>query len=370
MSYDRILEILSGCLPATPGQRQKSDRLLFTEENWEYDPLVSIGYLYDSLHDSQPEQNRNLSPASDPLKIPVEIRISGWNEDSSPSLRVTFRPSHTCPADYWDSLAALSGAEYPLGLYMDLPDPDGSYSRWLLCSRIPCEEGICCEAYPCNYRLQWMAEELKAQWGVLSPGKTRFSGIRTGELFSFPEEIREIWLPFHEESGQLGYGRRLILSAPASAPLAFLISGQDALHPAGILKLCLTQDVFDPNTDRADRESGIFCADFVPGSSPDASETGTILYSGLAPTLKVRGGYRTLSVSFKDGERADFSSWQALSGPDDVSHLIDLRPCAEEGRFRVRFTGDESCLGRKITLCLRSLSGRNEARLTMEVTSL
>lgn len=370
MSYDRILEILTQSLPASPGQRQKSDRLFFTEENWEYDPLVSTGYLYDFLHDSQPEQNRNLSPASDPLKTPVEVRVSVPSEGSAPALRITFRPSHTCPADYWESLAALSGAEYPLGLYIDLPEPDGSYSRWLLCSRVPCEEAISCEAYPCNYRLQWMAGELKSMWGVLGPGKTRFSGVRTGELFSFPEEIREIWLPFHEESGKLRYGRRLLLCAPSSAPLVFLISGQDALHPAGILKLCLTQDVFDPNTDRADRERGIFCADFTPCSSSGASEEGTILYSGLAPTLKVRGGYRILSVSFKDGEGADFSSWQALSGPDDISHLMDLRPCAEDGRFRVRFTGDESYLGRKITLCLRSLSGRQEARLTMEVTSL
>lgn len=113
MSYDRILEILTQSLPASPGQRQKSDRLFFTEENWEYDPLVSTGYLYDFLHDSQPEQNRNLSPASDPLKTPVEVRVSVPSEGSAPALRITFRPSHTCPADYWESLAALSGAEYP-----------------------------------------------------------------------------------------------------------------------------------------------------------------------------------------------------------------------------------------------------------------
>lgn len=370
MDYERLLSILDSG-QQLPGQSRKTDRLMFAEANWEYDPLVCMGYLYDARHDSQPQLALDLSPAEDPLKIPAELRLLYPGSDETQSLRIELRPSAQCEAGLWQETSPLTGAEYPVGLYADLPDHAGNYSRWLICSRIPSGEGICCEAYRCNYRLQWAEEGTKSLWGVLNPGGgSRFSGIRQGELFAFPEEIREIWLPLNHSSLRLDYGRRLMVCAPGSSPLVFRVSARNDLDPAGLLKLSLVQDVFDPHTDRADPENGIFCADYRPADAEPSLTQGRIVCSGLAPVLKVRGGCRTLSAFFPDGSPADPSSWEASLDGKDARDLLEMRPGPDSQSLRVRFTGGETYLGRKIIFTVRDRAAQRSARLSLEVSSL
>lgn len=171
ISLKRYRDILSPD-PITVGQAHKSQADLVMEKTWHRDLQSKLCYIYDYYHDSEPNKNYNLNPKNDPLKTPIEAKyvVSSYGSLSKDQVEyhIQFRPSQKCPLDYYyENFEKRYGAEFPMGLYIDIPDNKGIYRRWMICSRDYDLQFISYSILPCNYYFHWIKNnEKNKMWGI------------------------------------------------------------------------------------------------------------------------------------------------------------------------------------------------------------
>lgn len=159
----------------TIGQHHKMDSDMIMEATWDNDIASRVIWLYDQEHDDQFDDDFTLDPTKSKTKIPVEAKFYEMEYNSlskdEVSQHVMFKPSQEPCVPYYDEQFHYPyGAEYPVGLYCDIPDSRGIYQRWMIVAHYR-EHSNQFPSYmvlPADYKLKWIYKNKKYEsWVVL-----------------------------------------------------------------------------------------------------------------------------------------------------------------------------------------------------------
>lgn len=347
--------------------RKNSDMVM--EATWYNDLQSKTCYIYDYYHDSEPEKRKNLSPASDPLKTEVEAKyiISQYGTLSKDQVEVhlMFRPSHKCPLEYYADYENRYDMEYPIGLYVDIPDEDGIYRRWMICNRDYEQQFIKYTILPCNYQFVWCKNgTVYKMWGVARLRNSYNSGQWTAHYTVSAENQDSIWLPLNKISQTITYDQRMIVSVLSEEPITWKVTKVEGIHPIGIHKCVIYQDKFNPNVDYVNFETREMIADFYENNttgnyqdpvSLDAFKV-KLSYSGRENFIRVGGNSRTITCVFEtdDGQVfvPDNVTWDFLiDNPEMQPYFADsLVTTISDNSCIFKILKNEDLIGDSITI--------------------
>lgn len=330
--------------------KRQSDMVI--EATWDRDPHAFRGYIYDYFSDDSVGTLRELSPWESKTKVPVDIKFTvaqkGTLSKDQVEYHLQFRPSHKCPLDYYKAdYDYRYGMEYPIGLYIDLPDEKGIYRKWLICSDSRDPELVRYSILPCNYTFRWVYNNVVYTMdGVARLRNSYNSGVWRDYLTTTVENQDQMWLPLNPISTMIFYDQRFLISPPVPNPTAWSVTKVETLHPIGIYKVVVAQGLFDEHRDLVDLEHNLLIADYyksevtpefsVPTQQMALSHMSySIETSGKSGQLKVGGSPRTFSLVIWDQYRKQVDpstiegfpeevAWSFVSDGEDVSDKIEI----------------------------------------------
>lgn len=376
-TYKKIL----GSTGKTLGKVRKQQSDMLMETTWDGDIQSKVCYLYDFYHDDEPRKLRNLHPEKSRCKTPVDAKyiVSSYQamDKDQVAYHLQFKPSHKCCVSYYDEVFGDKYESiYPLGLYVDIPDNDDIYHRWLIVEKADyyAPQFSTYQILPCDYVFQWIFNGKKYEVpGVLRSQNSYNSGLWTDYKITSIEDQQKFLVPLNEITENLWYNQRMIIDAKVSTePRAWEISKVNRISPNGLVRITLAQDNFDQHNDYIERDSnnriiGMW-ADYyrtiVSDINPDikhANYYSSIIYSGVKPQIKVGGSYKKFTVDFYESgssEKIDFKKgkWnfyikvgkQVAGGLIDASSVVQVLTDSsdlKENQIKVKFTGDSSFIG-------------------------
>lgn len=295
-NYKRVLRQAG----LTEGQVKKHQSDVIMEETWNRDLQSKKAYIYDYYHDDQKDLGKGMVYSSTTSKVPVDIKFIitqyGTLAKDQVEYHVMFRPSEDFSRlPYFKEYEEKFGNEAPIGAYLDIPDDQGVYRKWLICSKEIANQFVKYSVLPCNYHFHWIYKNKRYDmWGVIRLRSSYSSGTWTDYLMTEPENQDQIWLPMNDISKLLYYDQRLIISSPSlERPLTWQISKVENVHPFGINKLTVSQCKFDPDTDK--KIDGWWYADYAKeGIEPTWDQEVdplnlSISWVGANPNIKIGG---------------------------------------------------------------------------------
>jgi len=142
------------------GQVHKTESDDIMNDTWWEDPQARVAYLYDFYHDSEFDRLTGLHSDEDILKQAVDIKfiVTGHPTLSNSQIEyyIMFRPGQERLLDYYDDSTCHVDADYPTGMYIDIPDQDEIFNRWLI---VGSDDGTNqfkrYRVMRCNFYLHW-----------------------------------------------------------------------------------------------------------------------------------------------------------------------------------------------------------------------
>ena len=230
------------------------------ESTWGRAINDKVCYIYDYWHDDSPELNSGIeyTPYTEKTKIDARFIVvqQGSLSKDQVEYHIMFKPSvelnlqNDWPVSYYtESFGRF--AEFPVGMYIDIPDNRGVYKRWMVCAAYHELRYTKYSVLPCDYRFQWVKDDrLFQMWGVSRLRNSYNSGIWSENITASPENQDQMWLPMNKYSQAIYYDDRFIISDDLPEPVAWKVSKPETGHPFGIFKITLAQDKFNKKTDK------------------------------------------------------------------------------------------------------------------------
>lgn len=386
--YKRQLSALG----STVGQNLKAHSDMAMEMTWDNDIQSKVCYLYDYSHDDEPELEYGFEyRKTHKHRIDAKFIVTQYSTLSKdqveyhllfrPSQQMFFKNEHDDLYWFESNYRKQFNMQFPIGLYIDIPDEKGIYRRWLICAK---EIGNQFEKYsilPCDYRFQWVdvvdGKKVKKQmWGCTRTMNSYTAGLWIDRYMYSLDDVASIWIPLNEVTktfwyiNSVGNNQRVCVSAKVDRPLTYKVSKVMDAKPIGLIKITLDQDNFNQFTDYIEHdEDGVITgmwADYYDSNigapeEPDDNIQPFPLCSLSASnqTLRVGGSYKTVAVTMtRDEENVtdqytiSKDSWTVLIGDDDItsSELITILETSKTNAIKVKFANDRSYIGKIITV--------------------
>lgn len=386
--------------PVTSGQAKKYESDLIMNNTWWEDPQAQVGYIYDYYHDDEPLVLRGLKPQhTKKTHVDVKLIVNSYNSENKDQVgyHIQFRPGFKCPLPYYkEQFEDKWNSEFPIGLYIDLMDPNGVYRKWLITENAN-QLGNQFPTYyvlPCDFIFRWVHRGKKYELaGVTRSQNSYNSGAWEDYKFSTPQNQKKCVLPMNDVSTTIFYDQRIALSANIEEPVVWICTKVEQIGPKGINRLTFAQDKWDENRDFVEYDSsgkcvGIWCdyftgnSDLVPENTPEPpiipdTEYAKVTFAGKKAQLKVGGSYKKFTVLFyRNDEQTDFKtgSWSYLiDGKDAGSDLIVLTKddddTIKENEVKVKIPKDDSYIGKLLTVRYVSDDGIS-AEVETEIVAL
>lgn len=155
----------------TQGEVRKKQSDIIMEATWDRDIQSKRCYIYDYFHDDARDKNKGFTYSEDTPKTPVDLKFIitqyGTLQKDQVEYHIQFKPSYKCNLPYFDRYEKEFQNEFPIGLFVDIPDDEGIYHRWLICSKEIANQFVKCSVLPCNYYFHWVYDNKKYDmWGV------------------------------------------------------------------------------------------------------------------------------------------------------------------------------------------------------------
>ena len=167
--------------PTTLGQKLKAESDQIMEQTWNADVQSKVCYIYDYLHDDQPDKKNHMT-----YEYTTKTRIDAkFIQKSHQSLDkdqteyyLQFKPSQKlefAPGDelyyYETDYKNRYGVEFPIGLYCDLANEKGVYEKWLIVGKEISNQFTKYLILPINYELTWIEHNgqhkfKRRMWGI------------------------------------------------------------------------------------------------------------------------------------------------------------------------------------------------------------
>lgn len=318
--------------------KEQSDFLML--QTWDNDPQSKIGYIYDYFHDDQPEIKDHMTyENTTKTKVDVKFIVKSYQsmDKDQVDYYIQFKPDAKFDFTEGDELYYYEkdfrkryGADYPIGMMLDLPDDRGIYHKWLICRDEPANQFPKYLILPLNYRLYWIEQNgdkriKRNMWCTIRQQSSYTSGSYVDKIFSRPDNQTKLWFSMNSITEKFWYSddedknMRLVVSAPIEQPIVWRITKCENAQPLGIQKLTLYQDRFNEHTDYVNLETGEMYANYydseivptdpdTPTPTPSPETNVTALITSTASTIKVAGSYKTLNLAFYNESNEDISS--------------------------------------------------------------
>ena len=373
--------------PNTIGQIHKNQSDMIMEQTWDRDIQSKKCYIYDYYHDGEKDKNKNLSPSTDVLKTAIDAKFIVVQYGSEKRIQfgyhVQFKPSHVCELDYFeDEYEKKYWSEYPIGLYIDIPDEQGIYKKWMIVSK---EEGNQFTKYfvlPCNFNFHWIIDNKKySMWGISRPQNSYNSGVWQDNVTTSVENQNQFWLPMNPIAEELYYDQRIIVSTPVKKPIVWKITKVENVHPTGINKFTLLQSKFDPNTDKL--VDGVWYADYNKYAMEPTSGTIEVNpvqdYSKIQASsniIKSGGSYKILKATFYNADNEEINTyspiWDFEIDDADASSFISTSVEDINGlqEIKIKLEKNDTLLGKVLKVTVMGANGECMSSIDLEVKSL
>ena len=380
----------------TIGQQLKQMSDMAMEETWDNNIQSKVCYIYDYYHDDQPDKKDHMTyERTTKTRIDAKFIVKSYQsiDKDQVDYYIQFKPSQPVEFTKNDQLYYYEqdfrrkyGAEFPTGLYCDIPDEKGVYRKWMIILSEPANQFTKYLVLPINYNFMWIErngkERIKRRmWAVLRSQNSYNSGLWTDLRFTTQENQDKVLLPLNSITDKIWYtddqskAMRVLVSAFTDHPIAWKISKVENSQPLGIQRLTLYQTFFEQNHDYIEKDSdgyiiGMWADYFSDGVTPTDPSTPTFLpsvYSKISAStdsLKVGGSYKTLTLNiFKDSddditkEYSDATfTWSCSIGDEDWTDKVTWRPAAYN-QMKVKFPDDRSQLTKLITFKCTVIKG-------------
>ena len=380
----------------TIGQQLKQMSDMAMEETWDNNIQSKVCYIYDYYHDDQPDKKDHMTyERTTKTRIDAKFIVKSYQsiDKDQVDYYIQFKPSQPVEFTKNDQLYYYEqdfrrkyGAEFPTGLYCDIPDEKGVYRKWMIILSEPANQFTKYLVLPINYNFMWIErngkERIKRRmWAVLRSQNSYNSGLWTDLRFTTQENQDKVLLPLNSITDKIWYTddqsktMRVLVSAFTDHPIAWKISKAENSQPLGIQRLTLYQTFFEQNHDYIEKDSdgyiiGMWADYFSDGVTPTDPSTPTFLpsvYSKISAStdsLKVGGSYKTLTLNiFKDSddditkEYSDATfTWSCSIGDEDWTDKVTWRPAAYN-QMKVKFPDDRSQLTKLITFKCTVIKG-------------
>lgn len=390
----------------TVGEARKKHADEIMEMTWNNDIQSKICYIYDYDHDDKPSVCTNITyENTTKTKIDAKFIVTQYNTLSKDQVEyhLMFKPSQKLSFDMHDELYYYETkykqryhAEFPIGMYIDIPNDRGEYTKWLICSKDYGNQFIKYSILPCNYYLHWIdnygnKRTKKRMWCVAKSQNSYNSGLWTDYLTTSVQNQNIVWLPMCGYTENIYYtyingdykNQRLIISAPIEQPITWKISKVDNYQPFGIQKITVAQDRFNPYTDYVNLETGEMYADYYSSNViPKESISSTDVMCDIkinSSNIKVGGSYKLLTAIFYDKDRNDITSnvsdiqWcfeidsNALN--DDLLSTLSTN---NNNQIKIKFANDRAYLTKLINIKCTGMYNNEEIKgySTLEITAI
>lgn len=369
----------------TPGQIRKNMSDEIIENSWYEDIQSRTCYIYDYFTDDESEiaKCKNILHSSDTKKTKIDAKFIvtqyGTLAKDQPEYHLQFRPSQKQPA-WFDKIEERYQSEFPIGLYIDIPDDRGIYRRWLICAYEYGNQFIKYSILPCNYRFGWVYEgKFYTMWGVARLRNSYNSGVWAEYTTTTIENQDQMWLPMNEISEKLFYDQRIIVSSLIKEPITWRITKVENFHPFGINKLTLGQIKFNPDTDYYDADSRIWFADGIGCIKDNNTEVTPSMYSRIiynysSNVIKHGGSAKNISAKFFANDEEviiDDIIWEFKLNNEDISEFIDVinKESNSEIQIKINNNGYE-LIGEQISISVSNSNGDYYSELQLDVRGL
>lgn len=380
----------------TIGQQLKQMSDMAMEETWDNNIQSKVCYIYDYYHDDQPDKKDHMTyERTTKTRIDAKFIVKSYQsiDKDQVDYYIQFKPSQPVEFTKNDQLYYYEqdfrrkyGAEFPTGLYCDIPDEKGVYRKWMIILSEPANQFTKYLVLPINYNFMWIErngkERIKRRmWAVLRSQNSYNSGLWTDLRFTTQENQDKVLLPLNSITDKIWYTddqsktMRVLVSAFTDHPIAWKISKVENSQPLGIQRLTLYQTFFEQNHDYIEKDSdgyiiGMWADYFSDGVTPTDPSAPALLpsvYSKISAStdsLKVGGSYKTLTLNiFKDSddditkEYSDATfTWSCSIGDEDWTDKVTWRPAAYN-QMKVKFPDDRSQLTKLITFKCTVIKG-------------
>lgn len=377
------------------GQVHKNNSDMIMEHTWSRDIQAKKCYIYDYFHDDffiddfgNKRALKDGMTYENTSKTPIDAKfiIKSYQTMDSDEVAhyVQFRPSQKIRFDVGDDLYYYEGdyrkrfsSEFPIGLYIDVPDSNGVYHKWLICRKETANQFPKYLVLPVDYELMWVeqngADRIKRRmWAVLRNQQSYTSGVYRDRYFAHTDNQNKIWLPMNSITESIWYtenneeNMRFIVSALTKHPSVWRVSKVENTTPFGLQKITIYSDFFNEHTDYVNLESGEMYADyFSSNTAPSVEETDNgisgepiVTLEASSSTIKVGGSYKTLTATILDNLGNDISSdyskesfrWHCAIADVDYSDFVVWKDGAFDNQIKVKLPNDVELLGQVINI--------------------
>lgn len=352
---------------------KESDMIM--ESTWESDPQTKLCYIYDYFHDDTSQSSKNIGIIHDEQtnKTPISCKyvVSKYIalDKDQVEYHLEFKPSQECPLDYFSEYTDKYGIEFPIGLYIDIPDEKGIYRKWLICSKDLDLQFVTYLIVPCNYYFHWIKDGQKIKmWGVDRLRNSYNSGVWVNYRTATVENQKQIWLPTNNISDTLDYDDRIIISSRRKVPLCWSVSKIENTYPLGVNKYTVGQSKFDVKKDiLPDPYETVFemyafnqtqeLDNTIPSSTTE--DWSSISYSGSG-NIYIGGNGILLSVKFFDKNGVEINNryitsindWTfSINNINLTDNEISVEPISsgDYSSITIKFIGDEDYMNKTLS---------------------
>lgn len=371
----------------TIGQIYKEQSDLAMNQTWWNDPQSKVAYIYDYFHDDQPEIKDHMTyENTTKTRIDIKFIVKSYQsmDKDQVDYYIQFRPDAKFDFTEEDELYYYEkdfhkryGADYPIGMMIDIPDDRGIYHKWLICRDEPANQFPKFLILPLNYRLYWIEQNgdkryKRNMWCAIRMQSSYTSGSYVDKVFSRPDNQTKLWFSMNSITEKFWYSddddknMRLIVSAPLEQPVTWRITKCENAQPLGIQKLTLYQDRFNEHTDYVNLETGEMYANYFDSeiaptdpsnpTTPPSSITARI--SASTSTIKVGGSYKNLTVNLFNDSNEDITTeyadatftWTCFIDNEDWTDKVTWRAGTEYNQKKVKFPNDTSTIGKILSI--------------------
>ena len=371
----------------TIGQIYKEQSDWAMEQTWWNDPQSKVAYIYDYFHDDQPEIKDHMTyENTTKTRIDIKFIVKSYQsmDKDQVDYYIQFRPDEKFDFTEKDELYYYEkdfhkkyGADYPIGMMIDIPDDRGIYHKWLICRDEPANQFPKFLILPLNYRLYWIEQDgdkryKRNMWCAIRMQSSYTSGSYVDKVFSRPDNQTKLWFSMNSITEKFWYSddndknMRLIVSAPIKEPVTWRITKCENAQPLGIQKLTLYQDRFNEHTDYVNLETGEMYANYFDSeiaptdpstpTTPQSSITARI--SASTSTIKVGGSYKNLTVNLFNDSNEDITTeyadatftWTCAIDNEDWTDKVTWRVGTEYNQKKVKFPNDTSIIGKILSV--------------------
>lgn len=371
----------------TIGQIYKEQSDLAMNQTWWNDPQSKVAYIYDYFHDDQPEIKDHMTyENTTKTRIDIKFIVKSYQsmDKDQVDYYIQFRPDAKFDFTEEDELYYYEkdfhkryGADYPIGMMIDIPDDRGIYHKWLICRDEPANQFPKFLILPLNYRLYWIEQNgdkryKRNMWCAIRMQSSYTSGSYVDKVFSRPDNQTKLWFSMNSITEKFWYSddddknMRLIVSAPLEQPVTWRITKCENAQPLGIQKLTLYQDRFNEHTDYVNLETGEMYANYfdseIAPTDPSNPTTPpsfiTARISASTSTIKVGGSYKNLTVNLFNDSNEDITTeyadatftWTCFIDNEDWTDKVTWRAGTEYNQKKVKFPNNTSVIGKILSV--------------------